>query len=89
MFTAIFTIDGVRYSFTGDLDSAMEYFSSFEATVHYTSAVQLTNQRGFDGKIGTRSISFGFRNGPTINGGLDEPISPAMTVSGSGAWSKE
>ncbi|KAF9188851.1 hypothetical protein BGZ49_003903, partial [Haplosporangium sp. Z 27] len=87
-FTSTFIIDDIQYHFSGYLNPPVQDFSSFNAMLEYTSEVQLTAQRPFDGEVGTRDILFQIANGPTISGPLDYPIHPASRVSGSGYWAQ-
>ncbi|KAI1421294.1 hypothetical protein F5Y12DRAFT_787590 [Xylaria sp. FL1777] len=58
------------------------------ATLRYTDVGQLTAQRNFDGKIGTKEILLTIKNGPAIRGPLDLPIDPASRVAGNGTWAQ-
>ncbi|KAI0191557.1 hypothetical protein EV127DRAFT_68065 [Xylaria flabelliformis] len=87
-FTSTFVIDDIQYHFSGNFNPAIQEFACQEATLEYANLGQLTTQRDFDGKVGTQTVSFTIKNGPTINGGLDMPINPASRVSGSGTWAQ-
>lgn len=85
-FTSTFVIDDIQYHFLGIFSPAIRDFSSFNATLTYTSLGQLTATRSFDGKVGTQDIEIRIGNGPEISGPLDAPIHPASRISGNGQW---
>ena len=47
-FTAVFSIDGIPYTFNGNLDKGVEAFSSNSAKLTYSSTEDLTGARTFD-----------------------------------------
>ncbi|KAI0862691.1 hypothetical protein F4860DRAFT_471472 [Xylaria cubensis] len=87
-FTSTFVIDDIQYHFSGNFNPAVQPFTCEVATLEYAQLGDLTAQRDFDGKVGTETISINIKNGPTINGKLDLPITPASRVSGDGTWAQ-
>lgn len=85
-FVADFVIDGHAYTFAGNLSISVQPFSATNATLEYASVDQLSGTCQYEGQIGKSGIKLTFANGPTIAGGLDMPINPANTVTGSGYW---
>ena len=88
-FTATFNIDGALYLFSGNVNPPTQPFDSQAATLKYNSAESLEGSQQFTGIIGSRDeASFTFNDGTEIKGPLDDPISPATRVSGTGVWAQ-
>ncbi|EJD41451.1 hypothetical protein AURDEDRAFT_115507 [Auricularia subglabra TFB-10046 SS5] len=87
-FVAVFLIDGLNYNFPGNFNPSVQTFESDNATLTYDNTNELTSTREFEGQIGTTSVKITLANGPTIEGTLNMPISPASTVSGTGVWTE-
>ncbi|RGP58863.1 hypothetical protein FLONG3_11354 [Fusarium longipes] len=86
-FTSTFIIDDIQYHFSGRLSPPVPEFECPEATLKYESLEALTDERLFDGKIGSSDVNLEVKPGVRITGRLDLPISPAHRVSGEAEWS--
>ncbi|KAK6538831.1 hypothetical protein TWF694_010396 [Orbilia ellipsospora] len=85
-FTASFVIDGIQYNLVGNLSPSVEEFNSFDASLEYNSAADLTSNQNFQGRLGNADLSFSFENGTKITGSLQMPQGMKTEVNGAGTW---
>ncbi|KAF9901325.1 hypothetical protein EC991_006252 [Linnemannia zychae] len=85
-FQSKFTIDEVSHSFQGSLGAASIDACVGSVTLTYERVGQLTSARDFSGVIGQTKVKITLDNGVEISGPLENPISIANTVTGSGKW---
>ncbi|GAW15234.1 hypothetical protein ANO14919_046430 [Xylariales sp. No.14919] len=85
--TFVFVIEGIQYNFNATVSPAIQPFTSNTLTLTYAGVDDLTSTRDYSGRIGTSDLKLTWNNGPEVTGGINQPgISPANTVTGSGAW---
>ncbi|KAH6856355.1 hypothetical protein B0I37DRAFT_443037 [Chaetomium sp. MPI-CAGE-AT-0009] len=85
---AVFVLDdGVQISFPATVSPSIQAFTSNAATLTYDDPDQLTSTHSYSGRIGINDFVITLDNGTEFKGTLNVPgISPANTVTGTGAW---
>ncbi|KAK3830124.1 MAG: hypothetical protein JOS17DRAFT_747048 [Linnemannia elongata] len=85
-FTATFVVDEITHSFTGSFGGTSVEPCTGVVTLTYANPGDLTSSRNFQGVIGKTSAKITLANAVEISGTLDNPISIANTVTGTGRW---
>jgi hypothetical protein len=85
-FWANFVIDEVTHSFQGSFGGTSVEPCDAMVTITYDTLEQLTSSCDFSGVIGKTTIKITLDNGVVIAGTLNNPISIANTVTGTGRW---
>ncbi|KAK6538832.1 hypothetical protein TWF694_010397 [Orbilia ellipsospora] len=86
IFTAMFVIDDVQYSFTGKTSTEGEEFGCWKASLEFEDIQALQGDGTFEAEVGEQELSIVFANGPKITGTLQDPIIPKAIVKGQGHW---
>ncbi|KAF8165931.1 hypothetical protein B0H34DRAFT_647215 [Crassisporium funariophilum] len=88
-FTCTFIINEMVFTFSGSFISIVPQFTSANIKLTYNTPNHLRSTKSFDGRIGPNDIKITLVDGDVIEGVLDEPLDPGLTVSGSGVWNAE
>jgi hypothetical protein len=81
-----FIIDDFGYTFSGNVNPAVQPFESDNALLTYNSVGQLVASRSWNGQVGPDKVKLHIANGPSIEGQLEMPVSSARAVEGSVTW---
>jgi hypothetical protein len=85
---ASFIIDDIQYTFSCNIDPNVQPFQSYNAVLTYSDMRDLTAARDWNGQVGSSKVKMNISNGPSIEGSLDMPVSPASVVVGTGVWTQ-
>ena len=85
-FVAAFSINGLAYTFSGNMGSDVPTFTCGHAKITYDEVGDLATRRFFEGNVGKTDINITFENGPTIDGKLDKPLDTSSATAGTGIW---
>jgi hypothetical protein len=83
---ASFSIDDLQYTFSCNIEPNVQPFQSHSAMLTYSDMGDLTAARDWNGQVGSSKVKMNISNGPSIEGSLDMPVSPASVVVGTGVW---
>jgi hypothetical protein len=81
-----FVIDEITHSFQGTLGGTSVEPCDGVVTLTYDDPGQLTSTRDFSGIVGRTTTKITVANGVEIAGPLNNPISIANNVTGTGRW---
>lgn len=85
-FIASFVVDDVQRTIVGSITPGVSGFTCSTALLTYSDLTKLLGTHTYEGVVGTTTIKFAIANGPVIEGTLDEPVDPAVTVDGNSVW---
>ncbi|KAI0785694.1 hypothetical protein C8Q75DRAFT_326783 [Abortiporus biennis] len=88
---ALFIIDGITlWRFTANVTPSLPPFDTYSVWLTYNDIDDLSSRRTYHGLIGESRFKITLKNGPTIEGAMEQPgLSPAVTVTGSGTWESD
>jgi len=85
-FVAAFSINGLAYTFSGNMGADVPEFVCSQAKLTYDDPSDLSTRRFFSGTVGKTDINITIENGPTITGKLDNAVDTETAAAGTGVW---